>query len=71
MKKEEILAIRKSMGFSQERFASLVGTSLTTVCRWEKGKSTPRIRHLATLLSMKLTQEYIARFQENKGMLFR
>jgi len=70
MEKEEIIAMRKRMGFSQEAFAEMVGTTLTTVCRWEKGKSKPRIKHLAKLLSISLSQEYVARFQANKGLLF-
>lgn len=65
MRKEEILAIRKSMGFNQERFADLLGTTLTTVCRWETGKSSPRMKYIGILSRMQLNQVYIKNFKKN------
>lgn len=41
MTKEEIQAIRLKRGLSQERFAALLGTTVTTINRWEKGKAKP------------------------------
>lgn len=39
MNKEEIIAIRKALGLTQEQFASILGTTHTTVNRWENGKA--------------------------------
>jgi putative transcriptional regulator len=36
-----IKKLRKRMKLGQERFASIVGVSLNTVFRWEKGKVDP------------------------------
>jgi putative transcriptional regulator len=33
--------LRNRLGFTQEDFASELGTSVSTVCRWEKGHSIP------------------------------
>jgi DNA-binding transcriptional regulator YiaG len=38
---EEVKAIRTAQGMSQEDFAREVGASVFTVCRWERGVSTP------------------------------
>lgn len=65
MRKEEILAIRKSMGLNQGRFAELLGTTLTTICRWEKGKSFPRIKHIVMLKRLQLNRDCIMRFKQN------
>ncbi len=40
---EEVKEMRKDFGLSQERFAHLIGVSLQTVNRWEKGWSKPSI----------------------------
>lgn len=39
MDKDEIKAIRKSLKFTQERFAQKLGVSFATVNRWENGVS--------------------------------
>lgn len=39
MDKDEIRAIRKSLKFTQERFAQKLGVSFATVNRWENGAS--------------------------------
>lgn len=41
MTPEDIQAIRKKLGVTQEKFAYLLGTTTTTVNRWENGKVTP------------------------------
>lgn len=53
MNKDDILAIRKSAGMTQAKFAAELGCTLATLSRWENGKSTPspvylkQLRHLA------------------------
>ncbi|WP_339383259.1 helix-turn-helix domain-containing protein [Oculatella sp. LEGE 06141] len=34
-------AIRELLGLSQQEFAGLLGVSITTVSRWERGKTPP------------------------------
>ncbi len=41
MTPQEIREIRQALGISQERFASILGTTVVTVNRWENGKTTP------------------------------
>ncbi|MCE2717152.1 MAG: helix-turn-helix domain-containing protein [Alphaproteobacteria bacterium] len=41
MKPEEILALRKRTGLSQERFSEKVGVSTRTIHMWELGKNKP------------------------------
>jgi transcriptional regulator with XRE-family HTH domain len=41
MTPEQIRQLRKSLGFSQEKFAQLLSVSWTTVNRWEAGHSGP------------------------------
>lgn len=48
-----IYELRVANGFSQELFAKKLGISFTTINRWEKGHSTPRISFL-----QKLRKEY-------------
>lgn len=54
MTPEDIQSIRKKIGVTQERFAYLLGTTITTVNRWENGKAKPSrlyIRELKDLRS--------------------
>lgn len=39
---DEIAALRKRLGMSQRQFADKLGTTVTTVSRWENGARTPR-----------------------------
>jgi len=41
MSPEEIKEIRAKLGVSQEKFASILGTTCTSVNRWENGKARP------------------------------
>ncbi|MGD3106750.1 helix-turn-helix transcriptional regulator [Streptomyces sp. YGL11-2] len=36
---------RKAMGYSQERFAAVIGVDRTTVGRWDRGETTPEAVH--------------------------
>lgn len=46
---ENIKALRKSKGFTQEEFASLIGVSFQAVSKWERGDSYPDITYLPTI----------------------
>lgn len=39
MEKDEIIKIRKDLNMSQSGFAYALGTTATTVSRWERGKA--------------------------------
>jgi DNA-binding transcriptional regulator YiaG len=41
MRREEIREFRFSFGWSQEKFAFILGVSAKSVSRWENGKSKP------------------------------
>lgn len=41
MKPERVKEIREAMGLTQEDFAHKLGTSVSTVNRWENGKNRP------------------------------
>nr|MCR5099488.1 helix-turn-helix domain-containing protein [Lachnospiraceae bacterium] len=41
--------LRKEMGLSQEALAELIGTSNTTICRYETGSQAPTRQHRAKL----------------------
>ena len=41
MKAENIKALRKSMGLTQEDFAHRIGVTFATVNRWENNKAVP------------------------------
>ncbi|MBZ9643360.1 helix-turn-helix transcriptional regulator [Streptomyces sp. PSKA30] len=50
---------RKAMGYSQEKFAHVLGVDRTTVGRWERGETTPDPVHrpkMATLLQLDLSE---------------
>lgn len=38
---DDVAKIRKKMNLTQEEFAQCVGVTLSTIYRWEKGKSLP------------------------------
>lgn len=49
---ENIRELRKSRGYSQEKFASLIGSNQMTVSSWEVGARTPgfkMIQHIASV----------------------
>jgi len=50
MTPERILRIRKALGYTQEKFAQIIGVSWTTVHRWEAGSSAPTGTGLRSLL---------------------
>lgn len=52
MDKEEVKELRLKLGLSQQAFAVRVGVGVTTVSRWENGKSIPSPLAVEKLLKM-------------------
>lgn len=50
---QEIIQIRKDLEISQEKFAQLLGTTVVTINRWEKGKTRPSRLYLKELNKLK------------------
>lgn len=67
MKPEEIKAIRKKLCVSQEKFAVLVGTTVVSVNRWEKGKTKPNKFYVRELKQLGSTcGSYVCRRKESE-----
>ncbi len=65
MTPEEIQEIRRSLCVSQEKFASLLGTTVVTVNRWENGKTKPSRLYIKELKQLKATHgSYTCRRKE-------
>ncbi|MGE0191453.1 MAG: helix-turn-helix domain-containing protein [Planctomycetota bacterium] len=48
-----VAAYRRRLGFSAKNYARLVGVSPLTIYNWEKGKSKPQAKQLATWASVR------------------
>lgn len=67
MTPEEIQAIRKMYGISQERFAALLGTTVVTVNRWENGKTKPSRLYIRELKELKANHgSYLCRRKKSE-----
>ncbi len=65
MSPEEITDLRKKLGVSQEKFAQLLGATVTSVCRWENGKVVPSRLSLRELKELRSKSgSYICRRKE-------
>lgn len=53
MTPEEIRAVRKGKGMTQQQFAVEIGVNVTTVARWESGKYSPQPFLVNKLVQMK------------------
>ena len=53
MNAEEIKSLRKSLGLTQDQFASMIGVAPFTVRRWEAGKFNPSLLALKRLEKLK------------------
>lgn len=49
---ENLLALRKHQGFTQEQVAEKIGVSRQAVAKWESGDTTPDITNCAALASL-------------------
>jgi DNA-binding transcriptional regulator YiaG len=52
MSPEEVLALRKALGFSQQQLANKIGAQRHTVARWELGQNQPRGANLKALIEL-------------------
>lgn len=67
MTPEEIISIRKSLCVTQEKFAVLLGTTVGTVNRWEKGKVKPSYQYTKELKALRASHgAYASRRKEFK-----
>ena len=67
MTPEEIQEIRAKLCVSQEKFASLLGTTVVTVNRWENGKTKPSRLYIKELKQLKASHgSYLCRRKEFK-----
>ncbi len=67
MTPEEIIAIRKRLCVTQEKFASLIGTTTVSVNRWEKGKAVPCRLYIRELKELRAKSgSYLCRRKELK-----
>lgn len=67
MSPDEIIALRKSLGLSQERFAHILGTTTTSVNRWECEKAKPSRLYVKELKQLRADSgSYICRRKESQ-----
>lgn len=67
MTPEEIQEIRAKLCVSQEKFASLLGTTVVTVNRWENGKTKPSRLYIKELKQLRAScGSYTCRREELK-----
>lgn len=63
----EIENIRKSLDLTQEKFAHVLGTTVTTVNRWECGRAKPSRLYIRELKELRKNHEsYICRRKDNQ-----
>ena len=53
MQKEELIAIRNAIEMTQHQFAVTLGTTVTTVSRWENGHTKPSPAYCREILRLK------------------
>ena len=64
---EEIIAIRKNLGVSQEKFAQLLGATVATINRWENGKTIPSRLYIKELKELRSKHgSYICRRKQSE-----
>lgn len=49
----EIRQFRQLRGWSQQRMASEMGVSISTLCNWERNKNKPSYDHLKRLMALR------------------
>jgi len=53
MEPDRIKEIRQEMGLTQEKFARMVGVTVTTISRWERGQVAPHQLAVDKILELK------------------
>lgn len=67
MTPEEIIAIRQSLGITQNKFAQLLEASPITVNRWENGHTVPSRLYIKELKELRSKSgSYVCRREETK-----
>lgn len=70
-----ILELRKKIGYTQVDFAKLLGVSIASLRRWEKGENNPsplaieRIEYVYEKVNNGLLEELVQEEQQNKREL--
>ncbi len=68
MTPEEITAIRKSLGITQNKFAQLLEASPVTVNRWENGHASPSRLYIKELKELRSKNgSYVCRREETEN----
>lgn len=66
MTPDEITELRYSYGVTQEKFASMLGSTVTSINRWENGKAKPSRMYLKELKQLKAQiGSYLSRNKES------
>jgi DNA-binding transcriptional regulator YiaG len=52
MKPEQLKTIRLALGFSQQKFADMIGATQVTMSRWDMGASPPTGAYLRALIEL-------------------
>ena len=67
MTPDEITAIRQKLCVTQEKFAQMLGTTVTSVNRWENGKAVPSRLYLKEIKELKARSgSYVCRREKHK-----
>ena len=68
MTPEEIQEIRRNLGVTQERFAHILGTTITSVNRWENGKTKPSRLYIRELKELRRNSgSYLCRREKDEN----
>ncbi len=67
---ENLLTLRKRMGYSQERVAEAVGVSRQAVAKWESGETVPDLVNCQRLAELyDVTLDELVRYDRRESML--
>ena len=65
---ERLKELRKNMNFSQLQLADLLGTTNSSVCDWERGRSQPDLQTLAKLACLfEVSVDYLLGLEDETG----
>ncbi len=67
---ENLLTLRKQLGYSQERVAEAIGVSRQAVAKWETGETTPDILNCKKLAELyDVTLDELVHFEQTESIL--